>query len=63
MEFYNNQLDKLEGYHKGIMRILTWGIYRKGVGQQVSEMAIAIGRHVVLSMNLIAFAVLKIYQL
>ena len=45
MAFYNNQLDKHEGYHKGTMRILTWGKYNEGyredVGQQVSEMAIA----------------------
>ena len=63
LALYNNQLDKHEGYHKGTMRILTWGIYNEGyrndVGQQVSEVAIAIGgqcamihRHVVLSMNL-----------
>lgn len=39
MAFYNNQLDKHEGYHKGMMRILTWGKYNEGyredVGQQV----------------------------
>ena len=47
MALYNNQLDKHKGYHKGMMRILTWGIYNEGyhkdMGQQVSEVAIAIG--------------------